>query len=89
MSTYLDRFEAETATERHLGRVYVYTNMGGIMVVAKKGVADDWAAYVAPLPPERDRDDLATADWVASQGSKLREHEARGFFPDIDLPYRR
>lgn len=81
-------FPAPGVYERILGRVYLYAR-GGAMVVAVKGVADDWAAYFMVLPPELDRDSLHTAHEVGSRGSKLREHEARGFFPNIELPYRR
>lgn len=58
-----------------------------VMVVARAGVVDDWAAYVMGLgtlgepTPEHEQ-------MVADCGIKLTERQARGFFPDVTLRYR-
>lgn len=56
-----------------------------IVAVITTGI--DWAAYINGCDvwvPE-----VVCAANVADFGVKLSEHDARHFFPDIDLPYRR
>ena len=56
-----------------------------IVMMVKPGV--DWAAYIGGYDGIKASED-ETLLFVARSGSKLREGDARYFFPDIDLPYR-
>jgi len=55
-----------------------------IVAVVTEGI--DWAAYIGGadyrLPGKE------ALQYVADNGDKLSEKDARYFFPDIDLPYR-
>ena len=55
-----------------------------IVATITKGI--DWAAYIGAddSPSEK-----AALNFIADYGSKLQEADARHFFPDIELPYRR
>jgi len=74
----------EFAPDKFEGR-YFNTNGYGCAVVASIGHGGDWAAYIGGCPGHREEEDL---DFVARFGAKLSEHDARHFFPEIDLPYR-
>ena len=53
----------------------------GYKIVAVIGYANDWAAY--KWPTDRSDDD------VARNGDKLFTNEAKEYFPELKLPYRR
>lgn len=65
---------------------YYNTNGSAVAIVAVVTEGIDWAAYIggtnANIPKEE------TVEWVAMKGCKLREEDARHFFPHIKLPYR-
>ena len=59
----------------------------GIAVVASITEGIDWAAYIGGTDhtvPEEE-----AVRYVRDYGCKLSEADARHFFPDIKLPYRR
>lgn len=58
-----------------------------VMVVARSGGMDDWAAYIMGLGTLAEPTP-AHEDMVADCGVKLNERQARGFFPNITLRYR-
>lgn len=65
-----------------------YWNSGsyGICIVAVITENIDWAAYIGADRGQSESDCIkGTADY----GDKLSELDARHFFPDIDLRYRR
>lgn len=65
-----------------------YWNIGGhgicIMAAVTEGI--DWAAYIGA---DDGRSEEACMELTLSHGVKLSEADARHFFPDIDMPYRR
>lgn len=70
-----------------------FWNDGGnhIAIVAMVTTYDDkgdWAAYIGTDAPHS-RTEEATLQDVAEHGCKLSEEDARHFFPEIVLPYRR
>jgi hypothetical protein len=68
---------------------YRYWNVGklGVAVVAVRGFAGyDWAAYLGGLPNPALTEEVVIH--VMGEGAKLRESEARAFFPEVDLEYR-
>jgi len=70
----------------HFEGRYFNSNGYGCAVVATIGQADDWKAYIGGCDPYSEDVGL---QFVASHGSPLSEADARYFFPDIDLVYRR
>ena len=46
-----------------------------------------WAAYIGAAPEAHTEDEALK--FVTDYGQKLTETDARYFFPDIELPYRR
>lgn len=56
-----------------------------IVACITKGV--DWAAYIGTDAPDS-YDEDSTLVYVADQGNKLSENDARHFFPEITLRYR-
>lgn len=65
---------------------YWNTNGKGITIVAVITEGIDWAAYIGA---DDGCEEAACIKWAAEYGAKLSEHDARHFFPDIELPYRR
>lgn len=64
-----------------------YWNDGhGIAIVASITEGIDWAAYIGADNGDCEEDCIGHA---ARLGEKLLEQDARHFFPDIELPYRR
>ena len=65
-----------------------YWNCQGtsISIVASVTKNLDWAAYIGATCCATEREALA---FTAGLGSKLQEEDARHFFPEITLPYRR
>jgi len=59
-----------------------------IAIVASITKRVDWAAYIGTDAPNsyHEKD---TCLYVGEKGCKLSEVDARYFFPDIELPYRR
>ncbi len=56
-----------------------------IVAVITEGI--DWAVYIGGAPHDiREREAI---EFVADKGDKLSESDAKYFFPDIKLPYRR
>lgn len=65
---------------------YWNSNGKGISVVASITEGIDWAAYIGA---DNGWSEEECCEWTADYGSKLSESDARHFFPDIELPYRR
>lgn len=65
---------------------YYNANYYAVAIVASITEGIDWAAYIgAPdylLPEEK------AIEYVKDYGCKLSEHDARYYFPEIELPYR-
>lgn len=76
-----------TASGRQILARPRYWNANGYAtaIVAVKGDVDDWAAYIGGCDPWSEEE---AYDFVARFGCKLREDEARFFFPNIELAYR-
>lgn len=65
---------------------YYNANYYATAIVASITEGIDWAAYIGGADcsiPERE-----AVEFVAEQGSKLSEKDARYYFPNIKLPYR-
>lgn len=58
----------------------------GIAIVASITKEVDWAVYIGADTSRSEKDTLV---YTVDYGSKLNEADARHFFPDIKLPYRR
>ena len=65
---------------------YFNSNYHACAIVAVISTGIDWAAYMngcdASIP------EAECVAFVADMGAKLSAHDARHFFPNIDLPYR-
>ena len=61
------------------------TNGKSITIVAVITESIDWAAYIGANDGWYE---VACIKWAAEWGAKLSEHDARHFFPDIELRYR-
>ena len=74
-------------TETRAGYEGRYWNANGkgiaVVAIVKDGV--DWSAYIGADNGYLEKECL---NWTTKYGAKLREADARHFFPDIDLPYR-
>lgn len=68
--------------DRVLAYNYWNANGHGIVILAREGYADDWAAYIGAAGPEREEDAIAE---VASQGAKLSRSQAGRWFPYLPL----
>ena len=68
---------------------YPNLNICVVASITKKpdGEGFDWAGYIGADPAAHSEE--AALKTVASYGAKLSEEDARYFFPDIELPYRR
>ncbi len=72
---------------------YINVNDVGIAIVASIFEGVDWAAYIgayvsgASGNSEISRDD--TVNYVVKYGNKLSEEDARYYFPDIYIKYRK
>lgn len=79
-------FEEDKWSIRLEGR---YWNPQGqnICVIASITKGIDWAAYIGASPGARSEDTALLE--VAFYGAKLSEKDARYFFPEVKLPYRR
>ena len=66
--------------------MYWNTNGKGIAIVAVVTGDVDWSAYVGA---DDGQHEAACCQWTADKGDKLREVDAKYFFPKIELPYRR
>ena len=67
--------------------LYCNSNHHACAVVAVITTGIDWAAYINGCDVHATEADCVRE--VADYGAKLSESNARHFFPDIDLPYRR
>ena len=65
---------------------YWNSNGKGIAIVASVTEDIDWAAYIGADNGQRED---ACLQWTAERGAKLSEADARHYFPEIKLPYRR
>jgi len=80
----------KTDSKRYLeGRFW---NQGGkqlaiVAVITEFNGMGDWAAYIGTDASDSYTEE-ATLLYVAAYGCKLRESDARHFFPEIKLPYR-
>ena len=66
---------------------YYNANYFATAIVASITEGIDWAAYIGgadhTIPEE------AAVEYIRDYGCKLSESDARHYFPDIKLPYRR
>ena len=69
----------------HYEARYWNSNGYGCAVVASITEGINWAAYIGGADPTSEEEALI---FVAERGAKLREEDARYFFPGVDLPYR-
>jgi len=65
---------------------YWNSNGKGITVVAVISESIDWAAYIGA---DDGWEEEACIKWAAEMGAKLSKEDAKRFFPEIKLPYRR
>ena len=65
---------------------YWNCNGKGIAIVASITNDIDWAAYIGA---DNGWSEEECCKWTADYGAKLSEQDARHFFPNIKLPYRR
>ena len=65
-----------------------YWNCQGINIAVVASITKevDWAAYIGANDSPTEREAL---HYTAKHGSKLQEADARYFFPNIELKYRR
>ena len=77
-------FKEWSSRRFYTGR-YWNTTGKGIAIVAVVTGNVDWAAYIGA---DDGQSEAACCLWTAGKGAKLREEEARYFFPEIELPYR-
>ena len=66
---------------------YFNANGFSLAIVASITKSVDWAAYIGSQD-SKDKSEEETLQFVLERGCKLREEDARYFFPDINLPYR-
>jgi len=72
--------------ERKIIRGRYWNCDAGIAVVASVTQDIDWAAYIGADNGCSEEDCI---QFTSDYGAKLSEKDARYFFPDIKLPYRR
>ena len=62
---------------------YNYWNVDGvgIVILAREGYADDWAAYIGALPGGRSEQDATY--FTAAHGAKLSPEQAARWFPNL------
>ena len=65
---------------------YWNSNGKGICIVAVISRGIDWAAYIGA---DDGYSEEACMHWAAAYGAKLSEDDARHYFPEIKLHYRR
>lgn len=65
---------------------YWNTNGKGICIVAVITKDIDWAAYIGA---DNGWSESECIQWTANYGAKLSGEDAKYFFPEIELPYRR
>lgn len=65
---------------------YWNTNGYGICIMAWITKDIDWAAYIGA---DNGYSEESLMEWTLHYGAKLSEKDARHFFPDMKLPYRR
>lgn len=68
--------------DRVLEYSYWNTNGVGIVILAREGYADDWAAYIGAMAEPHHREEQAV-QWTASNGAKLTRAEASRWFPQL------
>ncbi len=64
---------------------YWNTGSKGIAIIAVVTTYIDWSAYIGS---DNGQYEAACCQWTADYGNKLKEEDARYFFPEIALPYR-
>ena len=69
-------------TARYYNTIYYAT-----AIVASITGGIDWAAYIGGADPDISKENAV--EYVGNCGDKLSERDARHFFPNIKLPYRR
>lgn len=83
MSLGLRHYSAHAVgIDRVLAYNYWNANGHGVVILAREGHADDWAAYIGAGGPEREEDAIAE---VAKQGAKLSREQARRWFPNLPI----
>jgi len=62
---------------------YTYWNVGGvgIVIMAREGFADDWAAYIGALPGHATEAEAIAH--TAAHGAKLVPEQAQRWFPKL------
>jgi len=77
----------EVGTRTLITGRYYNANYYATAIVASITEGIDWAAYIGGAPvfaPEAE-----AVEYVCAYGCKMSEPDARHYFPDIKLPYRR
>lgn len=92
MSLGLQHYSTDPKVGAGIDRIlaYTYWNTGncGIVILAREGYADDWAAYIGALPG--DHTEQEAISWTAAHGAKLSPAEATRWFRDLPAKaYRR
>lgn len=73
--------EVGVGIDRVLSYSYWNINGSGIVILAREGYADDWAAYIGALHGyHTEQEAIAHA---ASQGAKLSRDQATRWFPQL------
>ena len=65
---------------------YWNNNGKGIAIIASIREGINWSAYIGA---DNGQSESACLEWAKGHGDKLSESDARHFFPNIELPYRR
>ena len=81
-------FERSEHNRKYEGRYYNCNGFALAIVasVTQVGELGDWSAYIGADNGQYTED--GTLHFVAERGAKLREEDAKHFFPEITLPYR-
>lgn len=67
--------------DRVLAYTYWNTNGIGVVILAREGYADDWAAYIGGIAGRRSEEEAIAA--VYSDGAKLSADAAHRWFPQL------
>ena len=70
--------------DRVLNYNYWNQNGIGIVIVAREGRADDWAAYIG-AEGSRNSSEEEAIRYVCSRGSKLSRKQAARWFPHLSI----
>ena len=81
LPTYSPDPEVGVGIPRVLAYSYWNVNGCGIVIIAREGYADDWAAYIGALPGHHTEQEAIAH--VAASGAKLSRVQAARWFPHL------